>query len=62
MKHYLSAAGAAKIQAQIAAHRAHLAELRAQRPFRDIRRASNVVSIAAARRIRNPLLQLGAGL
>lgn len=50
MQHYLNADSAATIQAAIAAQRANLAELRAQRPFRHVARASNVRSIIAARR------------
>ena len=44
---------------QIAAHRAHLQQLRAQRPFRQVAKAGNVISINA-RRERNMLLQVGS--
>ncbi len=54
--HYLTPQGAAEVQAAIAAHRAKIAELRSQRPFRDFGR--KVVSLAAYRA--NPLLQKSA--
>lgn len=41
-------------------HQARLADLRAQRPFRHVAKASNVVAIAAFRRPINPLLQPGS--
>lgn len=62
MKYHPTAATAADLQAEISARRVRLAELRAQRPFRHVATAANVISIAAARRNHNPLLQIGGAL
>lgn len=63
MKHYLSHPSSELMNREIAAHRARLAELRSQRPFRAVARPSNIVSIAAARRVAAfPLVGLTRGV
>lgn len=55
--HWMNESGLAAIIAAGKVQQARLSELRAQRPFRVIERASNIVPISAARKSRNVLLQ-----